>query len=835
MNPQFSTIAKDLTTRIGLILLVISFTLFALTIDVYQIDFEYFSGVFFYNYVIAIVYLIVIMGNNWKEYGKAIRFRNFTHNVLFLQLFNLSAYALNRTLPVFNISTNWLVVFLLLSNVVLVMHALMKDRSPTWFNYLTVVVCNAAILFHFYESLYIGQIYVIGIMAFWFFGIPLHAFVPIFFLVVNFIVVRRFLKKSSAFWAPTAVTWGLLLGMIGYVSVRFYQVNRVVNQTFHVNNQPYEEHSLPTWVDASKKLPKDWITKRALLSGLTYTNVDYMFRSFGMTRINERMKHDPLVVIASFFSQGVHLPVEDRLSILRYLFDARHQTERKFWSGDNLSTTDIVTNVQLFPEFRIAYTEKTFKIKNSKVLRRSNQQEALYTFYLPEGSAVTSAALWVNGKEEPAFLTTKSKADSAYQTIVGRERRDPLLSHWQEGNRVTVRVFPCTPTEDRQFKIGVTTPLQLLGDQLVYENIDFEGPYWKGAKESINVVTEGRLQNFKSPYSFKEEGTNYTYRGGYQSDWRLKFDAMPLSQEPFHFNGKSYNLKPNETQLGAFDAKVIYLDINRAWRKSELKALWAQVKEEEVYVYSNNRLVRVEEHNKKALFKQKRRQNFDLFPFHKIANPESALVISKFNQLTPTLSDLKNTIFLDQISTYFNESPEPIRLFNLGQELSPYLKTLKELRSIQLESGQVEDLIELLQKDQFYENQEDARTIVNQYGGFQLQVEPSEATAKTRAPDHLMRLFVYNDLLRETGKDFFNRKQLEDELIAAAQEAHVLTPVSSLIVLETQADYERFDIKKARKSLDNASISNSGAVPEPHEWLLIILVLAATVFFYYRK
>ena len=53
---------------------------------------------------------------------------------------------------------------------------------------------------------------------------------------------------------------------------------------------------------------------------------------------------------------------------------------------------------------------------------------------------------------------------------------------------------------------------------------------------------------------------------------------------------------------------------------------------------------------------------------------------------------------------------------------------------------------------------------------------------------------------------------------------------ASLIVLETQADYERFDIRKSQDSLGNASMTASGAVPEPEEWALIILaVLAVTV------
>jgi hypothetical protein len=44
-----------------------------------------------------------------------------------------------------------------------------------------------------------------------------------------------------------------------------------------------------------------------------------------------------------------------------------------------------------------------------------------------------------------------------------------------------------------------------------------------------------------------------------------------------------------------------------------------------------------------------------------------------------------------------------------------------------------------------------------------------------------------------------------------------------MVVLETQDDYKRFNIKDSRNSLKNASLKSKGAVPEPHEWALIII------------
>ena len=155
-----------------------------------------------------------------------------------------------------------------------------------------------------------------------------------------------------------------------------------MNEAFHITNKPYQEGSLPSWIQISQELPKSWITKRALKAGLVYMTGERFFFFNGARGLNERAKHDPLVVVATFFSGVVDIPGASRIKILNSMFDARHQTERKLWSGENLSTSDIVTNVQLFPEHRLAYTEKTFKIKNSRVSRWGNQQEALYTCLL---------------------------------------------------------------------------------------------------------------------------------------------------------------------------------------------------------------------------------------------------------------------------------------------------------------------------------------------------------------------------------------------------------------------------------------------------------------------
>jgi hypothetical protein len=114
-------------------------------------------------------------------------------------------------------------------------------------------------------------------------------------------------------------------------------------------------------------------------------------RSFGETQ----QVHDPLVVIAHFFSDKILINDEDKISILKSLFNGRHQTEERLWTGIDLHTQQVISTIRLWPENHLAYTEKIITVTNNSNARWQHQQEAIYTFQLPEGSVVTSLSLWI--------------------------------------------------------------------------------------------------------------------------------------------------------------------------------------------------------------------------------------------------------------------------------------------------------------------------------------------------------------------------------------------------------------------------------------------------------
>ena len=832
-------IQQDSTYIFGLIIFVLSFASFLFTMNEFQ-NTDFLEGVFFLNYFIFFIYFIRVGTANWSNYGKFWRFRNMRHNIVLLLLANISAYALNRSITVFQMSSEWVSAFLVILNVAMIIFSFREKRTGDVLNYILTAILAAGLLFNIYQSIYVLPLYLVTGMTFWFFGISLHTFVPICFVILLFKMLKKYTNVSPDYWRSIFAGIAIPMGFLFFTVSKWNGINHTINEVYHASQAAYANDDLPNWVQVSQQLKQNWFTERALKSNIVYSTFDegsvnnlFWPRNFGF---NEKAKHDPFIMVTTFLVGQIDLSYSEKIKILKAIHNQRHQTERRLWSGDNLSTDDIVTNVQLFPAYRLAYTEKTFSIKNDgkrNGWRWNNTQEALYSFNLPEASVVTSASLWVDGVERKSFLTTKTKADSAYTTIVGRERRDPLLLHWQEGNRITVRVFPCTPQANRKFKIGVTTPLKFENGQLTYENIDFVGPDWKAANESINIVNEGVIGELNSNLSLHSKGTAWNYMGQYKSDWTLQFDAVPLAQDAFSFNGKSYQLKEVNNSTITFDAKDVYLDINAAWSKSEFKKIWKAIKDKKVWVYTN-RLERMDDKNKGRLFSYLQNQNYSLFPFHKIIQPAQALVITKANRLTPTLADLKDSKFSKQLNDYMQANTIVPMVYRIGEGTSPYLKMLKELRLYQEENGSVEQLLDFVSNNKFPKNLEDEKTISLDDANMLLQRSNNTINTKSHAPDHLMRLFAYNDLMKKMGRDYFQKDQLADQLVGAAEEAYVVTPISSLIVLETQKDYDRFDIKQSKNSLKNASIKSSGAVPEPHEWLLIILA-ACFAFYLHAK
>jgi XrtN system VIT domain protein len=805
---------KDALFLSGLALILISLAFYCIPFW-RTIENNAYIGLFFMNYTITVIYFIMLIGSKRLKKGREGLFPFF----LFLVLFLISAWSLNRDMNVFEKAVPWFVALQVLVCVNYIAFAFWASFSR-WLQHVMTFVLGVAAVTFLYMSCYLAPIYGYGLLGSLFFGISVHVFVPALFLIYTIVLYRKIRATDKRF--VRSFTTGVVIPIV-LIAIYVVQWNLVVNSINKTYRQSSisESNELPLWVSVAQTIPQNWVTEKVIKSDLVYS-VGNRFWSMQERRFDEQRKHDPLVMIATFFGGKTNLSGENRIQLLKSLYDSRHQAQERLWRGDNLFTQHIRSDVRIWPQFGVSYTEKVITVSNAAAHDngwRTDQEEAIYTFHLPEGALVTSLSLWIEGKEAKSILTTKQKASEAYTTIVGREMRDPSVLHWQEGNTVSVRVFPVIGGESRKFKVGITAPLTRQMGKMIYENIYFDGPSTTRTTEDIALKFEQQPQNFIAPVVFMPKGgQTFTRSGKYDASWNLELNDQPLSPEAFCFDGKQYTMHPYLKQRSAAVFETVYLDVNSSWTKNEFDSVYDQVKNKRVFVY-NNALVQLNGENNAALFEALHRCRFSLFPLHVIKDNTTSLLVSKSAEASPNFDDLEGSLFITGLKKSMGEAKK-IKLFNIGNTLSPYLKTLKEYRVFQYEHGTINELDSLIKSQVFARDIEDDNQVV--IDNAEVAIVQKNCTQPSVAPDHLMRLFSYNHIMQKMGPCVDAQN---DELVAEAQKAHVVSPVSSLVVLESKKDYERFDIADSRNSLKNASIQSKGAVPEPHEWALIIIAI----------
>lgn len=816
----------------GCVAIAVSLLVLLLT-SIYQVSGSVFfeiAGSFFVNYAISIIYMFFVLFSN-KPFFK---FRQIdrTFIIIILILFSISAFTLNFSIPVFARFTEWVVVYLILFYIALLGFCFI-EKLPHVLRMLIFFLLGSGLVLISYFVAYLSPYYLFSIIGLFVLGISVHMLIPLILELFTIVFIFKTRKNKAE---RLSLISGIIVPLI-FMGVFLYQWNGVNREIRRVSSSiiTRPDNTLPDWVLLCQEISNDPFSQKILKGDIVYQT----FRSFGFglgdLNFEEVKTHDPLINIGMAIFGDLDLDITTRIRILKSQFNARHKAQRRLWTGEDLGTIEVLNNIKVYPDYRLAYTEKILTVKSYNKWA-NNQQEAVYTFYLPEGSVATSLSLWIEGKEEQSRLTTKSKADSAYTSIVGVEQRDPALMHWQEGNTITVRVFPCTPAENRRFKIGITTPLEKTGDILKLKSVYFDGPVASHISETTQVMFESESQTtgIEMPSGFKTGSDNtYIYSGSYKPYWEILCDASPLSSKTFSFNDYTYSVQELSRRSIDFDPGFIYLDINSSWTKEEYKQVMHSYQNKKLYAF-HDKLIEITPSNKEMVFKNLNTRNFSLFPFDVVKDVENSLVITKSNELSPNISDLEGSIFLKNIIDKTGLTESRPYVYQLGKTTSPYLKSLKEFQVIEIYSGGLETLIRMATDKKCYRLAEEDNSAIIDISDIVIKKE--SGSVGTGAPDHLLRLFAYNKLMSLLGKDYFTMKDGQtDSVVSIANEAYIVSPVSSLIVLETIKDYEQFNIPENENSLKNASIKSSGAVPEPGEWVLIGFVLLLLFLLYFKK
>lgn len=701
-----------------------------------------------------------------------------------------------------------------------------KYASPLFY-----LINGSTFLLIIYYSVYLipfAPYSFIGIIAL---GLGFYGIVPLIVTVVHVFTIIKAIPNQR----PNLIAFstGFILPIVSFIifTVLLNIESKKINAFSTTNSFEETSSDLPTYIVISQNLNPNFFNEIILKKDLVYIASENFFEfrgfgDFGTKQYNERKTHNPIINLAYVFCEPLNISKDDRINILKSNFDKRLETEEQLWSGTDLFTKNIKEDVKIFADHRLAYTEITMDIACAE--KTWGQKEAIYSFQLPEGAVATSLSLWVNGVERKGVLTTKEKAEKAYKQIVGVEARDPSLMQWKEGNRVVVRVFPISYELPRTFKCGFTTPLQVDKNKMIYESLDIKGPNINAAKTISRLQVVGN-STFKTSKNFElKEKFQINESIGLES-WNAE---MPLNvktySKSFVWKNKVYEINEIETTKSQFTPSEIILDLNSNWKLDEIESLLSN-NNQKYYVIRDDEKQEINNQNYKIVFEKFENLSYSLLPFYNLK--EKSLVVTKCGMMSANFEELATSKYLKKVKT--TTKNKKIKVINISDNLNPFWQTVKEQKYITYAKMDLKNCINTIQTHSFPINKS-AENLIN-IESANISIQENDLTTETEknGNNHIFRMYAFNKVLEEQVK-IQSDTTAQNQFVSLAKEANIVTPISSLLVLETDEDYEKNGIEKNVNTLGNASIKNDGAVPEPHEWALIFLALGM-LFFYYKN
>lgn len=809
----------------GLFLLLFSIALFWYSSVVGRAE-EWTEAMFVFNGIICVLYSFV----RWMDRDSINTAMKEQHRSVQLNLLLTTAFALNRNLAVFQQLADWYAIAI----VAISIHMLLIPFwgvLPRMLRTLMSLFNGVAIVIYVYTIIPTIKYYPIGIAGTLALGIGALIFVPLL-ITIHLIRFQRRMNRKRRLYSILA-----LVGAVASITFAMCYLVQWMNSKQRLETWVAEAQSsreqLPDWIKIIRKAGSGKDIRWILGSEQSSKSKGSVFEfDIPVSEINSGDQHDPLVEIALVLFGYTNMPFELKRELLNYFDDERTVREEQLWSSANLRTDSIETKLTIWPACQMAYTEKTVVVsKEGRSGRAELPGEAIYNLQLPEGAVLSSLSLWVDGKEEFSRSATRQRAESAYRTIVGVERRDPALVEWNEGNRISIRVFPVPNCESRKFRIGFSSILRNEKGKLVYTDPKLQGPTTKSAVEKTEILLEDQAGTVNMPARFASLGkTSYHYQGAYQPGWEIRVADAALAPCAYRFGNESYYLDAYHPQTRGAEINSIYLDLHQFWNKEEVLLILEAAGTVPVYAVSKQR-IRLTKNNLDEHWQYWRKLSFCMLPLAQIADPSNALIVYKPANGKVELKDLKETDWYLELKRLRQKGE--LKLFNIGVSVEPLIRTLRELRIIQYESGSVQQLAEWVRNGRHSVTAEDSSAVVLHEAG--LLIRKTAAPLPVSGPDHIVRLFQFNDILRQSDSTLLDTVADNSKLAEAARQAHILTPYSSLIVLESNKDYDRFEIDNIAETLGNASFSKAGAAPEPEEWALLLAALFVAVFLLKRK
>src|SRR5688500_18121514 len=168
------------------------------------------SGVFFINYGLTIIYLVIILIYNIKENKWRLFRMDFRLFVPFLMLFTISGFSLNSSLNLFSEFASWVTWYVVLMHIALLGFCFVDQLSPRLKPFLFFIT-GASFMLVFYFTIIMLNLLPLAIIGCFLFGLTLHALIPLLWCVTY---LTQFLKKKNSFSHSIAFISGCAIPLL---------------------------------------------------------------------------------------------------------------------------------------------------------------------------------------------------------------------------------------------------------------------------------------------------------------------------------------------------------------------------------------------------------------------------------------------------------------------------------------------------------------------------------------------------------------------------------------------------------------------------------------------
>jgi len=502
--------------------------------------------------------------------------------------------------------------------------------------------------------------------------------------------------------------------------------------------------------------------------------------------------------------------------------------------GGRLKGLDIISSRidgSISGDDAVAYLEWTVEFRNTGSIDR----EARLQLALPPGGVVSRATLWVNGEEREAAYGGRGEVRAAYQRVAVQQRRDPLLVTTKGGDRVLAQAFPVPRNGGTiKFKLGITAPLEmkdpskanLVLPAIVDRNFSFapdvSHSVWIESKQPLTTSAPGLMASRVGPFrisgAIDDRGLSRTRqtinvardpgKGGFVA--QLGDDAERIVQKITQRTSQapaalmlvidgSARLKgivphliaaldaiPTTTKVGAMIAsEPLQQQSPGPWTEAQKKAIVGLLRAAYFVGGQDNAPALA-----KALEVLEAEPNAQLLWIHGPQPVSFRGSAARLEQATSRLSHLPDV-------TLYGVEPGP-------NEVLPDAPWAWSARLLPRTGSPRADLSAFLTRAT----------------GQTLEIHRSqtqEAEGLAKGSDHIARLWAHDRVL-----DLMRTNPAGNRAAAVALATHyrLVTPVSGAVVLETKQQYDE-------SRLAPVSQATVPTIPEPHEWVLLLVACAA--------